>query len=444
MHEERDGLYLLLHSQRPIWTAVNGLGLEIATQCDGSHTVQDIVTRIADRYRQDSNAVYADVVTYLTQLRRVGFLRDEDEPGPTGERLPRSTRLHISVTENCNLRCVHCLVTGGSQKADALSTAEIYRLIDELAPETGDSVTISGGEPLLRKDCLDILRHASNRIRTRLITNATLVDESTAAALAELDITIQISLDGSNPAVHDRIRERGAFGRTMRAAEMLRGHGFAGELTFNVTVMRPNVADVLNVIDLGEQMGVNVYLAPLLKMGRAGSCWSELCLAPDEYARLYTYVYRELPHAGRRVQVGAGLQGFKPDIADQGAWCTIGRGAAVDSSGDVYPCPLLTSSGFHLGNVKQTSLRQIIASPRLQELERFCAGRKMLIAKCRGCHWRNFCQASCPASVLLEKGTMLETDDLCEFRQQLYRDTFFDLAQRKLQRENLAAEQACT
>jgi sulfatase maturation enzyme AslB (radical SAM superfamily) len=84
-----------------------------------------------------------------------------------------------------------------------------------------------------------------------------------------------------------------------------------------------------------------------------------------------------------------------------------------------------------------------MASSRLQELERFCAARKTLIEKCAHCHWRNFCQASCPANVLLEKGTMLETDDLCQFRQHLYRETFFDLAQRKLKRENLATEQAC-
>jgi radical SAM protein with 4Fe4S-binding SPASM domain len=441
MHEEKDGLCLLLHPEKPIWTMVNHVGLQIVRLCDGEHTVQNIAAIIADRYVQDPNQVQADVIAYLQQLEQAGFLQVPFRG--TSSSPPRSIHLYLNVTERCNLHCIHCAVTDKPAPPDAFNTVEIRRLVDELSPANGGSVAFSGGEPLLRRDALDILQYASQRVQTSLDTNATLIDEDTAAALSELDIKIQISLDGASPAVHDRIRGKGAFDRTMRAVEMLRRHGFAGGMVFSMTVMRPNIADVPSVIDLAERMEVNLRLLPVQRLGRADASWAEISPTPEDYTQLYTYFYREIRHTGRKIAVDGGLQGFILDVPEQGVWCGIGDRAAVDAEGNVYPCSLLMTPEFRLGNVKQTPLRQIMESPRLQELERFCAARKTRIEKCSHCHWRNFCQACCPASVLMEKGTMLETDDLCEFRKHLYRETFFDLAQRKVKRENLAKEQAC-
>ncbi len=442
MHEEKEGLHLLLHPEKPLWIVVNLVGLQIARLCDGEHTVQNIAAIIATRYAQEPNQVQADVIACLRQLERAGFLLDHAPSSGTGSSSPRPLHLHLSVTERCNLRCIHCAVTGRPAPSDALTTVEVYRLVDELSPANDDSLALSGGEPLLRGDVLDVLRYASRRVRTSLTTNATLIDEEAAAALSQLDLVIQISLDGASPAVHDRVRGPGTFDRTIHAVELLRRRGFAGELAFCMTVMRHNVADVPNMIDLAERMGVRLRLMPLQRLGRAKTVWTEISPVPGGYAQLYACVYKRLAHP-RKIAVDGGFQGFVLDVPEQGMWCGIGRYAAVDAQGDVYPCSMLMTPDFRLGNVKRMPLRQIVASPNLGELESFCAARKTLIEKCRHCHWRNFCQACCPASILWEKGTMLATDDLCEFRQHLYRETFFNLAGRKLSRENLAMEPAC-
>jgi radical SAM protein with 4Fe4S-binding SPASM domain len=95
---------------------------------------------------------------------------------------------------------------------------------------------------------------------------------------------------------------------------------------------------------------------------------------------------------------------------------------------------------FRLGTVGEGSLRQILNSPRLRELEHLCAVRRTLIEECSSCHWRSFCQGSCPGSIYLDKGTMLATDDLCAFRRQLYRETVFNLARGRLQEKVLHPE----
>ncbi len=442
-YEEKEGLYLLFHPEKPACTIVNHLGLQIANLCDGEHTVQDIVTTITAQYAQDPNQVQTDIVTYLEQLGQSGFLLNHVSTKDIDSSSTHPINLHINVTERCNLRCAHCAVTNKPPPPDALDTIEIYHLIDELVPANGDSLALSGGEPLLRKDALDILRYASQRVRVSLATNATLIDKNTAASLSELDLAIQISLDGASPAIHDRVRGEGAFDKTMRAVEMLRQHGFAGEMAFCMTVMKPNITDVPNMIELANRMEVNLRFMPIQRIGRAESSWVELSPTPEDYVQLYTYIYREMPHTGSKIAVNGGFQGFVLAPPEQGMWCNVGNYAAVDVQGNVYPCSMLMTPEFCLGNVKQKPLRHIAASTELQELETFCAARKTLIEKCHRCHWKNFCQACCPASILLEKGTMLETDDLCEFRRHLYRETFFDLAGRKLKLDDIMTESAC-
>jgi radical SAM protein with 4Fe4S-binding SPASM domain len=103
---------------------------------------------------------------------------------------------------------------------------------------------------------------------------------------------------------------------------------------------------------------------------------------------------------------------------------------------------LFTGPTYRLGNVKEMSLRQVLDSARLKQLWETCLARKTRIPECQACHWRNFCQGSCPGSVLLERGTLWDTDGLCELRRQLYRDTIFDLAEGR-QQASLAQEAAC-
>ena len=83
---------------------------------------------------------------------------------------------------------------------------------------------------------------------------------------------------------------------------------------------------------------------------------------------------------------------------------------------------MLTARRFCLGNVADTSPSEALASERLAALVRLCERRKEEIETCRGCAWRHFCQASCPASIRAETGTWHATDGLCDLRRELYRE----------------------
>jgi radical SAM protein with 4Fe4S-binding SPASM domain len=350
----------------------------------------------------------------------------------------RGWRLHLYVTERCNLRCRHCAVVDGDRPPDGLSADAIRSLIDQAVAAGAEAIAFGGGEPLLRSDLPDLLAYAAPRVKTLLATNATLLNDPLARALADLAVIVQVSIDGPTAEVHDRVRGPGAFDRAWQGIEQLQQAGMGARLALNVTLMRPNVTRVAEIVALAEARGVpGVRFMPVQRMGAAADRWAELCPTPDEYAAAYRHLYGQTLRVSetRRVSVAVspGLLGLELEPPEEGMWCGLGHTLLVDAQGDIYPCSLLTNPRFRLGNVAKTPLADALASAKLAELVALCGRRQEEIAECRACAWRHFCQGGCPGSVWLSAGTWYATDGLCEVRRKLFTELVFSKSKERSQ-----------
>jgi len=150
-----------------------------------------------------------------------------------------------NCTHRCNLKCVHCY----SQSDDfayegELSTEEGKRLIDSLADFGVPVVLFSGGEPLLRKDLFELVRHASSMgLRAVISTNGTLITPEKAERLKDENLSyVGVSLDGTE-AVNDKFRGvDGAFAGAMDGIEACQSAGLKVGLRF--TINRRNVGEI--------------------------------------------------------------------------------------------------------------------------------------------------------------------------------------------------------
>ncbi len=430
--DEQAGTHLLLHPDAPRWAAVNATGLEVARLCDGTRTAGEIAAALAGRYGLAPEAVMADVLACLEDLERAGMLDEEGHPhaaspAAAGEGRLAAWRLHLYLTERCNLRCAHCGVTGGPPPADALSDVVVRGLIEQAVAAGCEGIAFGGGEPLLRADCLRLLRESASCVQTLLATNGLLIDDAIASGLVEAGVLVQISLDGATAEVHDAIRGPDAFERAWQAIERLQRAGIGPRLSLNVTLMRHNIEQVPAIVALAAERGIGggVRFTQLQRMGRAAECWDVMVPTPAQYAAAYRWLYGEssvlAAAPGGRVVVSAGLPGLELEPPPEGMWCRLGRLLLVDAAGDIYPCSLVTGPQFRLGNVADTPLAQALASEALAGLVRLCAGRSEEIEACRACTWRHFCQSSCPGSAWCAHGTWYAADELCELRRELYR-----------------------
>jgi MoaA/NifB/PqqE/SkfB family radical SAM enzyme len=170
----------------------------------------------------------------------------------------------LFLTENCNLRCVSCACWRETTRNE-LSTDEWKEVLRQLARLPIHKVNFTGGEPLTRRDAVELMRFARTLgIRhTHLNTNAILLtpaklDEVLAAGIRSFNI----SVDGLR-ALHDQIRGRkGAFSRTIAHLRnvIAQRDRYDLKLRMNFTVMRDNVSALPEIAVLAQTLGVRLYL----------------------------------------------------------------------------------------------------------------------------------------------------------------------------------------
>lgn len=175
-----------------------------------------------------------------------------------------------NLVRRCNLTCKHCYALSADHDyAGELSTQEVCTVMDDLKAFHVPVLILSGGEPLLRPDILDIARRAREmRFYVGLSTNGTLIDEDWADRIAAADFNyVGISLDGLGP-VHDKFRRlEGAFDRSLAAVRLLRERGVRVGLRYTMTDM--NAADFVPLLELMRAEGVpKFYFSHLNYAGR--------------------------------------------------------------------------------------------------------------------------------------------------------------------------------
>ena len=162
-----------------------------------------------------------------------------------------------NVTRACNLKCVHCYAHATEEGHEKeLSTEEGFAVLDDLAEFGVPVVLFSGGEPLVRKDLIDLARHAVQRgMRAVISTNGTLISRTGAEELRKVGLSyVGVSLDGLRE-VHDRFRgKKGAFKDAMQGIRNCQEQGLKVGLRF--TLNRKNVEEVPGIFDLLEGAGI--------------------------------------------------------------------------------------------------------------------------------------------------------------------------------------------
>jgi len=323
-----------------------------------------------------------------------------------------------NATRRCNLKCLHCYAASDAGRApDELSTAEAQAMLADLAAYGVPAVLLSGGEPLVREDLIDLAAHArSLGLRPTLSTNGTLITEAVARRIREAGFTyVGISLDGLGE-VNDHFRGvPGAFDRAVAGFRHLKAVG--QRVGLRLTLTRHTAVDLEGIFDFLEAEGVDrACFYHLVYTGRGGS------LAGDDLTHRRTRV--ALDTIFRRTE-DFFRRGLDKDIltvdnhvdgvylyqtmlrrhdprADEvrrllswngGARFSTGVGiGCIDFSGNVHPDQFW--SGYTLGNVRQRPFSAIWSDPTEPLLMGLRDRLPLLKGRCGACRWKDLCGGS--------------------------------------------------
>jgi heme d1 biosynthesis radical SAM protein NirJ len=204
-------------------------------------------------------------------FRVTQFMQELAHPTPLGpKRNPPGPVVIWNLVRRCNLTCKHCYsISADKDFKGELSTAETFRVMDDLKGFRVPVLILSGGEPLLRPDIFDIARRAKAMgFYVGLSSNGTLVNEANVKAIADVGFDyVGISLDGLRET-HDRFRRKeGAFDAALKGVRLCRDAGAKVGIRFTLT--QDNAQDFPALLDLMETENIaKFYLSHLNYAGR--------------------------------------------------------------------------------------------------------------------------------------------------------------------------------
>lgn len=198
----------------------------------------------------------------------------------------------IEVTARCNLHCVHCYINLPLNDRDAqkkeLTYKEFCNIIDQIVDEGCLWLLLTGGEPFIRQDFLDIYTYAKKKgLLITIFTNGTTITPRIADYLAEWrPFSLEITLYGRTKKIYESItRVPGSYEKCMQGIEFLLQRQIALKLKTMVTTL--NKHEIWDMKKYARELGVEFRFDPVLNMRvDAGRQPADFRISPEEVLEL--------------------------------------------------------------------------------------------------------------------------------------------------------------
>jgi len=184
-------------------------------------------------------------------------------------------RLWLYTNFHCNLACDYCSVASSPQaRRRSIGAARFRELVDEAVAEGFTELYVTGGEPFLEPDLVDMLLYATERLDVVCLTNAMLYRGHRLQQLARLAgrprLILQTSLDSATPQVHDAHRGHGSWARAMAGLDTALDLGLP--VRVGMTEIPENTGQVEPLRELLAAKGISgrdFAVRPLVRRGHS-------------------------------------------------------------------------------------------------------------------------------------------------------------------------------
>jgi radical SAM protein with 4Fe4S-binding SPASM domain len=323
---------------------------------------------------------------------------------------PRLQSLIFEVTQRCNHACLHCYnVWQGSTnyprgELDKPRTLELLtKALDEADCR---HVTLTGGEPLLRRDLVPILELLQRRaVQVTIISNGRLLSAPTAVNLVQLGVGLfELPLLSSSSQVHDELS--GAVGAWQAVLDaMVNVRKAHGQVVASYVATRSNITDLYQTIRLAFAFGARGFMLNRFNPGGRGREHLAQLLPSAEQIRQALSI-AEAASLEFTLPISCSIP-IQPCLIDIKCYPHLGFGFCaagserayytLDPLGNLRPC---NHTDIILGNLLDASFADLISSPGMQAFT--CAVPPF----CADCSRRDECQGGCKASAQVCFGSL--------------------------------------
>ena len=380
---------------------INSSAGSLLKLCNGSRTLDEIIVKLCNQFQSTEKEISVLAESFVHDFVGRGILLIKNER-MRWFNAPAPESVFWEITSECNLKCLHCVVSADKKQEGELSTQDGLGLINEWRRMGVSEITFSGGEPLIRKDFFELAYAAKKQnLSIGLATNGTLVTPSVAGELKKLQANIQVSLDGSSAEIYGKFRgSKNAFDQAIKGVEALVRAGH--DITIGTVISKHNVDDIPEMLKLVESYGIKTFrLIPFIPCGR-GKENSILELEPEKVKEVSAYLVGErekrpfhITPIEFELTFSAPPPSEKIDTSQPSecggaiSYCT------VTPIGEVLPCHYF--EGVSTDNVKDQPFSKIWRESRFLNYFRSLQISD-ISGHCSRCEWLSVCRGGCKAA----------------------------------------------
>jgi len=305
----------------------------------------------------------------------------------------------IEVTARCNLHCVQCYINlpvGDSHaRKHELSKQELYSILDQIADEGCLWLLLTGGEPFIRPDFLEIYTYAKKKgMLITLFTNGTTITQRIADCLAEWrPSSIEVTLYGRTKETYEKVTGvHGSYEKCMRGIDLLMERKLPLEL--KGMIMTINKDEVWDMKSYAKSLGLDFRFDAVVNVRLDGDRKpAAFRIIPEEIVALDLKDEERMKEWHKFCLKFIGLPQNPEYLYQCGAGSDIFH---IDPHGQLFPCMIARMSGFdlRLGKFKDgwhNFIPKIIEQRWSQDVP------------CKKCYLLSLCD-QCPGWAYIENG----------------------------------------
>ena len=409
---EIDGYHIVIAPEYPNWIVLDDMEytiFEILSKNTIIDGLNEYYAAFPENSEDDCVIAFTDFLAKVENCQFYGdSISEEEKPVESINK-----KVHITLTNSCNMRCPHCFMSAGLVPRQELNVDGILAVVENIRKRYGTTdIVVSGGAPLIHRAIMRFLKGIKDH-NVSLFTNGTLINDDNYKTIADCCQEVQISFEGVTQTVYESIRGSGNYEKALHAIELLKQTGI--KITLAVTILPSTVEDVRdNLIPFVHSIGyANLEIRLNDDIEMSGNALSLDFTGFDKYEvdKLMISLVSQLQSLGVTKEASSGRNvRFRN--------CGIGTNIVIDADGKIYPCNKFSSYHRELHDNMLEIFRDF------NDLNRTTSNDFM--NKCSKCELRYICAGGCRIDYINQHGDMLAVDCTPHFKESQYRKLLLD------------------
>ena len=280
--------------------------------------------------------------------------------------------IFLYITENCQLRCNHCYMGSRIEDGIDMPYKKVVKIMNYCRRLGAENITFVGGEPTLHQEFSNIIDCAVDLGFNKIYvdTNGLQINKLKLISPKKINY-IRVSLDGPNEEIHDKIRGKTTFNKTIQSIKDLIRIGHSVAITS--TVFQFSIHKALSLLPLADQLGVSLLNYHVFSEEGRGVAKPHLSIIPEDWINFYESL-KAIKHK------------YKTSIWYPPAWatteniqeyitqgyrgclgCTLDR-LSIFPNGKCYVCSVLFDTPYNFGTITDN---EFILNKEKNEFEMF-------------------------------------------------------------------------